>query len=109
MQLVPEAISMSVCMLDEGVLHMLDFQSCRIVEKMLMYYPNYVNLQKKDNGYSLLHTTAASMIFPGSIRQYEMMELILQQVSPTTSHQYSNNTVCLRIVEWFHPTNYNEK
>lgn len=46
----------------------------RIVELMLMYYPNYINLQKEGDGYSLVHMAATN-------RQTEMMELLLQQVS----------------------------
>ena len=50
------------------------FLGCsRIVEKMLMYYPDYINLKKDDDGYSLIHVAAANS-------QLEMLSLLLQQV-----------------------------
>lgn len=53
---------------------------CRIVEKMLMYYPEYVNLQKEDDGFALVHMAAAN-------KQFEILHLLLQQVSwPLNSH-----------------------
>ena len=39
-----------------------------------MYYPNLINLQKEDDGYSLIHVAAANA-------QFDILNLLLQQVS----------------------------
>ena len=44
---------------------------------MLMYFPEHMNLQKADDGYSLLHMAAVN-------NQCGVMELLLQQVSEVT-------------------------
>ena len=39
-----------------------------------MYFPQHINLQKEDDGYSLIHMATAN-------GRHEVLELLLQQVS----------------------------
>ena len=47
----------------------------RSIERMLMYFPEHINLQKEDDGYSLLHIAAAN-----SSTCISTVELIARQV-----------------------------
>ena len=50
---------------------------CRIVERMLMHFPEHINFQKEDDGYSPLHVAVAN-------KHLDVLELFLQQVGGLT-------------------------
>ncbi|CAI8023106.1 E3 ubiquitin-protein ligase mib1 [Geodia barretti] len=62
----------------------------QIVEKILMYFPQHINLQKEDDGYSLIHMATAN-------GRHEVLELLLQQDSCKINAKASGDLTALLI------------